>query len=580
MARVTLEVASGQRGIIFPNGTQVDSIQGDGTVTQFVPAARGLRSAEEPSEIDISPLFERALAETGIYEQETIHLEVLPTAGLRSGSAEDIIVVRPVIPAGDPHPRVVLYQDDSGGLSWHFAEGALLTDEERERLRRRGLLRARSLHEFVIPSRTVQARGSLLNGPPRGALRGIITKIGRKVLKVFVIPVGGMILEKPVQQLAGAVESRVRANRIWQLTADNYTKEPTADYTDWAAIDGKPALLVVHGIFSSVEGTLSLLPRSAMERWVRHYEGRIIGFNHLSVTLSPEENARFFFERVKAARQDGKFQFDILCHSRGGIVARTMVERRAEIAPDLNCEFRKVYFTASPNSGSALADPEHMIDMLDVFTNLLTELPDTETTYVIETILGIIKLICYTVEKYLPGIESMGTKSYVANVLNKAARPSPAIYSAAASRYSPSLRLDNGFFTGYFAGAIMEKIFKKEGKDISNDLVVPRDGVFGENGHPSFPILSPLLYEPSNSVYHTAFFREPRTIDHIEKFFGMPGVPDVNIARNASHDQVIAGRGTLRGGLRGETLGGTSSHPEASDLKGPTPLPAVAERNS
>ena len=139
MARVVFDVSSGQRGIIFPNGTQVESIQGSGTVTQFVSSARGLRSAENPSEIDISPQFERALAETGIYEQETIHLEVLPTEGLRSGTAEDSILVRPAIPAGDPHPRVVLYQDDSGGLSWHFAEGALLTDEERERQRRRGL---------------------------------------------------------------------------------------------------------------------------------------------------------------------------------------------------------------------------------------------------------------------------------------------------------------------------------------------------------------------------------------------------------------------------------------------------------
>lgn len=550
MPRVAFEVSSGQSRIVFPNGTQLDSIQGNGTVSQFVPTAPGLRSTEIPSEIDISPLFERALGETGIYEQETIHLEVLPTAGLRSGSTGDTIVVRPAIPAGDPHPRVVLYQDDSGGLSWHFAEGALLTNQERERLRRRGLLRDPGSPEFVIPSRTVQARGSLLNGPPRGALRGIITKIGRKILKVFVIPVGGMILERPVQQLAGAIETRVRANRVWQLGPDTYAKEPKADDADWAALDGKLALLVIHGIFSSVEGTLSLLPRSAMERWVQHYEGRVIGFNHLSVTLSPEENARFFLERAKAARQNGKFQFDILCHSRGGIVARTMVERGAEIVPNINCEFRKVYFAASPNSGSALADPEHMVDMLDVFTNLLTELPDSETTYVIETILGIIKLIAYTVEKYLPGIESMGTKGYIANVLNKATRRSPATYGAAASRYSPSLRLDNGFFTGYFASAIMDRIFKKEGKDISNDLVVPREGVYGENGHPSFPLLSPLLYEPSDLVYHTSFFQEPRTVKHIEEFFGIRDAAEISL----QHDQVIAGRGGLRGGKPVESL--------------------------
>src|SRR5262249_45688426 len=302
-------------------------------------------------------------------------------------------------------------------------------------------------------------------------------------------------------------------------------------------------------------------------------EGRVIGFNHLSVTLSPEENARFFLAHAKAARPHGKFQFDVLCHSRGGIVARTMVERGADIFPDLNCEFRKVYFAASPNSGSALADPEHMVDMLDVFTNLLTELPDNETTYVVVAILGIIKLLAYTVEKYLPGIETMGTRSYIANVINKATRPSPAIYAAAASRYSPSLRLDNGFFTGYFASSIMGKIFKKDGQDISNDLVVPRDGVFTGNGHPSFPILSPLLYEPSDCVYHTTFFREPRTIAHIKKFFGIHDITNVQI----QGDQVIAGvRGTLRGGGIGDLLDGIIAHRgESDEIAAPSRSPVV-----
>jgi CHAT domain len=580
MSRVALEVSSGQNRIIFANGTQIESIAGTGTATQFVPSARGLRSADNPSEIDTSPLFERALVDTGIYEQETIHLEVLPIEGLRSGTSEDTIVLRPAVPVGDPHPRVVLYQDDSGGLSWHFAEDSLLTEAQGEVLRRRGLLRAPGPPEFVIPSRTPAARASLLRGPPRGALRGMITKIGRKVFKIFVLPVGGMILANPIQELVGAIESRIRANRVWQLTADTYAKGPTADWANWAALDGKPTLLVVHGVLSSVEGMLSLLPRSALERWLQNYEGRVIGFNHVSVTLSPEENARFFLEQAKAALPNGRFQFDVLSHSRGGIVARAMAERGAEIFPELNCEFRKVYFAASPNSGSTLADPEHIVDMLDVFTNLLTELPDNETTYVIEAILGIIKLLAYTVEKYLPGIETMGSKSYIANVLNKGMRPSSAKYSGAAARYSPGLSLDNGFFTGYFASSIMGRIFENEGKGVSNDLVVPRDGVFARNGHPSFPILSPLIYEDSDLVYHTTFFREPRTIAHIEKFFEIPNGPTMEFG-----DQTVASIRALRGGREGGEFaghlrggGGFDSTGVADEGPGPSPALEAAKR--
>jgi hypothetical protein len=185
-----------------------------------------LRSAEFPSEIDTSPLFERALAEAGFYEQETIHLEALPESALRSGSAEDELVLRPYIPPGDTDQRVVLYEDESGGLSWHFAEGSRLTQEEKDLLESRGMLRDSETPTFIIPGRTTAAREGLTSGPPQGALRGFITKIGRKVLKVLVIPVAAKVLDKPVELLAGAIEARIRQNRVWQLTPDNYTKGP------------------------------------------------------------------------------------------------------------------------------------------------------------------------------------------------------------------------------------------------------------------------------------------------------------------------------------------------------------------
>ena len=136
----------------FPNGTIIEAISAFGTATQFTPAARGLRSAGLPSEIDSSPTLERAFADVGIYEQETIHLEALPRSELRSGSSEDELVLRPAIPPGDTDLRVVLYADDSGGLSWHFAEGSRLTPTERERLAKRGLLRDTDKPTFKIPA--------------------------------------------------------------------------------------------------------------------------------------------------------------------------------------------------------------------------------------------------------------------------------------------------------------------------------------------------------------------------------------------------------------------------------------------
>jgi hypothetical protein len=527
MARFSAPVSPENRSILFPNGTTIESISAYGSATQFTPAAPGLRSAELPSEIDTSPEFERALAAAGIYEQETIHLEAVPAEALRSGSDEDMLVLRPAIPAGDTNRRIVLYEDDSGGLSWHFAENSRLTDEQRERLEARGLLRDDDTPTFRIPARTTAARATLTNGPPRGALRGMITKIGRKVLKVLVIPVAAEVLSKPAELLGSAIEARVRQNRVWKLTPDNYAKGPDGDFTDWKSLDGKPTLLVVHGIFSSVEGMLSKLPRSAMERWVNHYEGRAIAFNHLSVTLSPEDNARFFLESAKRAVPDGKFQFDIVCHSRGGIVSRTLAERGHIVFPELNSEFRKIYFAASPNQGSALGDPAHMLEMIDVFTNLLTQFPDGHVLYAIETILGVVKLMAYTAGVALPGMASMNPApgGYIAQKLNQGGGKCAARYAAAASDYVPRTGRDNGFLTGSFATDIMDRIFVDHGNAVANDLVVPKDGVFAANGHPCFPIANPLIYRGDDAVWHGGFFSEPRTLAHIEQLLEIGTAP-------------------------------------------------------
>src|SRR5262249_21271324 len=153
--------------------------------------------------------------------------------------------------------------------------------------------------------------------------------------------------------------------RIWRLTPDSYTRTPRQEdeLHDWGALAGKRSLLVIHGVFSSVEGMLSLLPRAAMEELIRRYDGRVVAYNHLSVSKTPEDNARYFLEAAKRGMPEGHFEFDVLAHSRGGIVARALAERGHELFAS-NCSFRKVFFVASPNSGSALGDPQHIVDMV------------------------------------------------------------------------------------------------------------------------------------------------------------------------------------------------------------------------
>ena len=165
------------------------------------------------------------------------------------------------------------------------------------------------------------------------------------------------------------------------------------EYQDWTKLGSGPALLIIHGILSSTEAMLSRLPASMMEELHAKYEGRVIAYNHRSVTRSPDENALWFLDQVSQAAPQSRLTFDVLCHSRGGIVARALAERGRMLRPECTSEFRKVYFVATPNRGSALGDPADIVDMIDVSTNLLTNFPDGLVMYSIEVLLAMIKLL-------------------------------------------------------------------------------------------------------------------------------------------------------------------------------------------
>jgi CHAT domain len=516
VSRQVIEIRPSDRVINFANGSSLELSGFAGRATHFAGLAPGLRSAELPGDVDTAPGFEAALNEIGAYEQETIHLDAAPAAGLRA-SQPDRIVLRPAV-GGEPDAaaRVVLYQDESGGLSWHFAAPAA-------KPRLRGLrMPAQSSPVFVIPARTVAARGAIRAGGGSPAkVRGIFTKFGRKIFKVIVMPVAAALLESPVQSIVGAIERRHRADRIWEPTPSTYASGPTGDAVDWGRFAGKRSLLLVHGIFSTVEGMLSALPRPAMEELYAGYDGRVLAYNHISVAKSPEENARLFLEEAKRNAPSADFQFDILCHSRGGIVSRALAEHGMSLYPGSNCHFEKVFFVATPNNGSPLGDAAHMVDMVDVFTNLLTAFPDGPIMYSIEVLLAIVKLLAYAAEKSLPGIEAMGTDGYIQQVLNRSNQPSPARYAAACADYRPDPETDNGFFTGRFATGVIGRIFEEDGREVGNDLVVPERGVYAANGHPSFPIAAVQSFAAGDHVWHSGFFRRQETVAAIRRHFEM-----------------------------------------------------------
>jgi hypothetical protein len=510
----------------FPNGTQIVT-PFSGEATQWINDGGSFRAPRLPAQRDTMPVLDNALEEMGFVEQETIHLDAtsLPPGAneaLRSPYASEQVVLQPAA-AGDGAPQLVLYADEAGGLTWHLPDdfgaertGSAIMDAKTVRSSRR--------RTFTIATRTAAARQGLDSGQVQ--MRGIITAIGRKVLKVFVIPLVAKVMEKPIENIVGPVERRHSQNLIRGVNAINFQQRVNTPFSDWQSLATQRTLLIVHGIISSTEGMLSKLPANAMSALTSQYGGRVIGYDHFTLSADPDQNAVFFLKQVKQALPNDTLNLDILCHSRGGIVSRALVERGRALLPEHNCNFGKVFFVATPNAGSALGDAAHVVDMVDVFTNLLTKLPDGPAAYVIESVLAVLKLLVYSTETALPGLADMGTQGYIRKTLNVDGSPLPGVvYGAAAANYDPDPDSPRAFFAAAL-NAIVDRTFAVDGQPVGNDLVVPCDGVHAANGSPMFPIADPLVYGPTDFVYHNDFFAQRRTVDKIKDFFSSPAPDD------------------------------------------------------
>jgi len=81
----------------------------------------------------------------------------------------------------------------------------------------------------------------------------------------------------------------------------------------------KLCLLLIHGTISSYEGGFANIKKELWNQLWDRYEGRIYAFNHRTLTESPIENT---LELLKKLPEKGVF--DIISHSRGGLVADTL----------------------------------------------------------------------------------------------------------------------------------------------------------------------------------------------------------------------------------------------------------------
>jgi hypothetical protein len=463
-------------------------------VTGPRPRVRGISPSDDP--------LADALARQDTETQALIEIEDTQettlgarTRGLdaRHGEAAMELQVRP--PA-DGWEQFVVYHDESDVITWHFATNTGVGSAPSGAVTRGGAIP--SARTYVIPRRVPAA-------PREPVTRGIFTSLGKKVLRVVGFKVAGLLVQKGASAWMGKWEANHRPYGLRTITPENY-REPEGPPPDWDAISGKRSLLFVHGTHTRSHVEFTHAPAPFVASLQDLYEGRVFAFDHPTVSVDPTHNIEWLLDTIPTSVD---LDLDVLCVSRGGLVARRLA---AEQGGSRSLHVGKIVFVASPNAGTPLADPERLNDFIDSYTNLFNLLPDTPVTVVLESIVGIAKLIAVNALKGLKGLDSMVPGGdFLQGLAERGAGADR--HFALASDYEPTEPGLKAFVKNALIDAFQQG---------ANDLMVPTSGVYEGSGSPPFPVPTAgrLVFDRGQGVSHSGYIRHPQAREAIAGWLG------------------------------------------------------------
>ena len=393
---------------------------------------------------------------------------------------------------------MILSIGENGVATWHFPEPVA----------GRGTGTSRGggpTRRFLIPSEPVP--------PPTAPAthRGFVGAIGRKLLKVLVYPVTDDLIGAAGNAFAARWEAGHRPYRVRRFAPESYTSPdvPDLEPDDWRGLADGPALLFVHGTFSTSHGAFGGLPLALVQELDRRYDGRVIAFDAHTLSEDPVRNAATFLAAIPAG---ASLELDVVCHSRGGLVSRQLAAQRE--AGGGTAEVRRGVFVGVPNAGTALADPDHLIHMIDRFTTAMLLIPGGPVTEIMEGVITAVKVLGHGVVGGLPGLAAMRPGGELLRGL--AGVPTTGEWYAITADYEPPADTLGRLVRTTAVDLVMDRVF---GSD-PNDLVVPTTGVFEAEGAAGFPIPEGRIqrFGAAAGVTHTTYFSAPETVRALENW--------------------------------------------------------------
>jgi hypothetical protein len=458
-----------------------------GSVRVHGPKAAGTRGPELATDA-----FDQAFAAAGIDEIKTIELEVggapfpaaaAPLRGPEGGDAFELAVPD----LGADFGQVVLSVDEAGALHWHFP-----VDD----------------HLAVQPATVRGAGGTKLFRIPReiatppaapGAERGLVSLIGRKLLKVLVYPVTDAILGPLTDMAVGKWEAARRPHALRRYLPGDHGLLGAGD---WARLAAGPALLLVHGTFSTAESAFGGLPAATLDALAAHYGNRVFAFDHPSLSVTPRDNADRLFADLP---QSAGLEVDIVCHSRGGLVSRCIAAAASDAAKAARLRVRRLVLVGVPNQGTPLADAEHMVEFIDRMTTAMNLFPETGAGVVLEGILTVVKVVGHAGLVSLAGLRAMRPGSPFLVQLDAEPVPGVTLLGIGGDFEPRGAGLGAAFCKA--ADSLLDRVFEQE----PNDLVVPTAGMRAWGGANRIPDAGFLAFPAERGVMHTSYFPQAET---------------------------------------------------------------------
>ncbi|HEX7238787.1 MAG TPA: hypothetical protein VF263_00865 [Longimicrobiaceae bacterium] len=480
------------------------------TVRDRASHRRGLDAAAGGGEL------ERAIAEAGL-EPHAVDLGLhaapvdaepgrMPLQRL-DGSTEPLVQLDVPVPA--EHGLVALTEDDNGVVQWHLPASPRRAAEKALRTGPQDADAAARTVTFYVPAPVLPAGAEALDA-------GAVTRGLHFFRFPLVRELVGAAGEKVLTYLAREVESRLKKEGFKHFGGERHLAP-----VDWSAPEwerGGRALLLVHGIFSSVDGAFGGLLRDAEGRDTgllpelrAVYGERIVGYDHWTVAKTPLTNAMEMLGQLP----DG-LELDVVCHSRGALVVRSLLEHpHLHQAFNAKAEVRNAIFVAGANQGSALAHPANWERLLNLFT-LLSTLPGLPPQGV-----GVVRLIVEVVRVLAHGVAEM--PSVAALAPDRPDRPNPFIraLNSTPDAAVEQLCVVRAHFDRarhpLLAGLDLGIDFLFDGA--ANDLVVPFLGAGRFDPARSASIVLGAVFgsdaEGQGEVFHTNLFHQPQVRDFI-----------------------------------------------------------------